>query len=178
MAAGDEGAFTQAFHHYNRFIYPYVLRKVQSVEITKEIIQEAFLKLWIYRDALNKTTSPEAYLYRIVANLLQDHFRKQKRENKMLQAIRKRYEQANLGLTEKDVYYNETRQLYEKAVALLPPQRRHVYDLREEGFSYEEIADRLNISPNTVKNHLVKAGKTIQNFVKRKGLSALLWLLP
>lgn len=49
----------------------------------------------------------------------------------------------------------------------MPPQRRMVFNLsREEGLSYKEIADKLNISTNTVKNHLVKALQTIRQTLK------------
>lgn len=176
IAEGNEAAFTRAFHHYSRFIYPYVSKKVRSDEVAKEIIQEAFLRLWMYRDVLKETTSPDGYLFRIVANLMQDHFRKLNRENKLLQAV-KNQQQTDGYLTEKDILYTETQKIVEKAVAALPPQQRQVYDLKEEGFSYQEIAGKLGISVNTVKNHLVKAGKSIKNFVKKKGLSILLWML-
>lgn len=176
IAEGDEAAFTHAFHHYSRFIYPYIVKKIQSADIAKEIIQETFLRLWIYRDALKETVSPEGYLFRIVSNLLQDHFRKQQREFKMLHAVKMQQELSDLHQTDRDVTYAETQRIVDKAVASLPPQQRHVYDLKQEGFSYEEIAGKLGISVNTVKNHLVKAGRSIKSFVKKKGLSLLLWI--
>jgi RNA polymerase sigma-70 factor (ECF subfamily) len=46
----------------------------------------------------------------------------------------------------------------QRAVDQLPPQQKSVYMLsRLQHLSYEEIAGQLNLSPNTVRNHLVKA---------------------
>jgi RNA polymerase sigma-70 factor (ECF subfamily) len=51
----------------------------------------------------------------------------------------------------------------------LPPQQRSVYLLsRLQGMSYEEIGRELNISPNTVRNHLVKALATIRVWLEQQ----------
>lgn len=176
IADGDEAAFTQAFYHYNRFIFPYVLKKLQSEDDAKEVVQDAFLKLWQYREMLKETVSPEGYLYRIVANLVQDHFRKKARQHKLMKEAAGQQSSSSQASPEKEIIYRETQGLYEQAVRNLPPQGRFAYELREEGFSYEEIGAKLGISVNTVRNHLVRAGKSIKEYVKDKGLRIISWL--
>jgi RNA polymerase sigma-70 factor (ECF subfamily) len=57
----------------------------------------------------------------------------------------------------------------------MPPQQRLVYKLaKQEGWSREEIAERLNISPNTVRNHLAAAVEFLRSYFK-KGASVIIW---
>src|SRR5688572_19067644 len=63
-------------------------------------------------------------------------------------------------------------QQYEKilnaAIDQLPPQRQKIFKLcRQEGKKYEEVAAELNISRNTVKEHMVLAVKSIKEYVYR-----------
>jgi RNA polymerase sigma-70 factor (ECF subfamily) len=61
------------------------------------------------------------------------------------------------------VVYNEYQHIISNAVNQLPPQQRLVYSLsRDEGLKYNEIADQLNLSKNTVKAHLKKALSTLR----------------
>lgn len=170
-AAGDEMAFTRLFYHYNRVIYPFVLKKVKSEAIAEEIIQDTFLRLWTSRETIAEMASPAGYLYRIAANRTLDYLRKLSREQNFLDRYTGRTEEPEN--VEESIYYNETRKAVEEAVRQLPAQRRNIYLLRQEGYSYLEIAEKLQLSPNTVRNQLVSAMQSIRTFVQEKGISIL-----
>ncbi|HJT74150.1 MAG TPA: RNA polymerase sigma-70 factor [Chitinophaga sp.] len=170
-AAGDEMAFTRLFYHYNRVIYPFVLKKVRSESIAEEIIQDTFMRLWAGRETIAGMESPDGYLYRIAANRTLDYLRKLSREQHFLDRYTGPAESPeNL---EDNIYYNETRKALAEAVEQLPAQRRTIYLLRQEGFSYLEIAEKLKLSPNTVRNQLVSAMQFIRTFIQEKGISIL-----
>jgi RNA polymerase sigma factor (sigma-70 family) len=62
--------------------------------------------------------------------------------------------------------------LLERAITLLSPQRRQVYCLsRNQGMNYEQIAAQLQLSRNTVKNHLVEALRFIRKYLVKNGIS-------
>ena len=62
----------------------------------------------------------------------------------------------------------EEQKVLEKAVNLLPPQRKLIFILcKIEGRSYAEVSKILAISPATVSNHLVLAMKQIRNFASQ-----------
>ena len=71
--------------------------------------------------------------------------------------------------------------LIDEAVALLPARRKQVFLLsRREGLTRQEIAVRLNISENTVRNQLSEAIAFVQDYLRNKGgliIPALLLLL-
>ncbi|MGN7721216.1 RNA polymerase sigma factor [Chitinophaga sp. 22620] len=176
LAAGDEAAFTVLFYHYNRRIYPFVLRKVKSDSAAEEIIQETFLKLWASREQIAVMHSPDGYLYRIAVNLTLDHLRKQARNQDFLDTLKNSAWQAPAHI-EQHLYYRETKLALEKALEQLPPQRKTIYLLRQEGLTYEEIAAQLQISPNTVRNQLVSAFRSIREYLQGQGISMLIVLL-
>ena len=163
-------AFTRLFYHYNRRIYPFVLQKVKSEEIAEEIIQDTFLRLWTGRANLADMEAPDGYLFKIAVNRTLDHLRKQAREQQFLDIYRDDTQSVDI---EKSLYDNETRKALAEAVDQLPAQRRKIYLLRQEGYSYLEIGEQLNISPNTVRNQLVSAMQFIRTFIQQKGISIL-----
>lgn len=175
IAKGDEAAFTKAFYHYNKRIYPYLLKKVHSESIAREMVQDVFLKLWLFRDKLAAIDNPEGYLFRIAANMLQDYFRREGHELKMKNRWAKK--EGERSMVENEVWYSETRKLLNEAIYQLPPERKKIYELRQEGYSYEEIADSLQISIHTVRNQLVSATKTIKGFLNEKGLSTIIFII-
>jgi RNA polymerase sigma-70 factor (family 1) len=174
IAQGDEAAFTQAFYHYNKRIYPYLLKKLHSPDLAREMVQDVFLKLWLIRDKLHDIPNPEPYLFRMVANLLQDFYRKAGHEYKMKNVwLKKEGEQ----VAEPEVWRSETRKLLNEAVQELPPERKKVYLLRMEGHSYEEIAEMLGVSIHTVRNQLASATRAIKEILRSKGLSAVISII-
>lgn len=176
LAAGDEAAFTVLFYHYNRRIYPFVLRKVKSDVAAEEIIQETFLKLWTSREQIATMHSPDGYLYRIAVNLTLDHLRRQARNQDFLNSLKNTAWQSPVHI-EQHLYYRETKAALEKALEQLPAQRKTIYLLRQQGLTYEEIAAQLQISPNTVRNQLVSAFRSIREYLQGQGISMLIVLL-
>ena len=69
--------------------------------------------------------------------------------------------------------------LVEEALNSLSPARRKVYELcKQQGKSYQEVAEELKISPNTVKEHMTKALASLRSFIQNRGhFPAILFLL-
>ena len=67
--------------------------------------------------------------------------------------------------------------MLKEAVRQLPAQRRKVYQLvREEGLSHAEIADRLQISKHTVRNHVAEALQEIRIYLREHGVMVVFLL--
>ena len=173
LALGNEKAFTEIFYYYSRKLHSYILKKTKSEEAAEEIIQDVFLKIWVNRERLGEMENAQGYIYKIAANLLLDHFRKQAMEYKILN----RFQNAKPALSDSSGHGNidlrETQKIIDQAVHQLPDQRKLIYVLRQDGKSYEEIAVELNLSINTVRNQLVAAGKFIRGYLVQSGISSL-----
>lgn len=162
-------AFDQLYLLYSRKLYAAIRYQVKDDDIARDITQEVFMKLWQSRGGLDAALPLGPYLYRIARNLVVDHFRKIAGNRKLSQdfmdtAI------AFYTHTEEGLEYKETKAIVQAAINTLPPQQKQVYTkCRLQGMSHEEISSEMGISKATVNNHIVKANKTVLEFVKRNG---------
>ncbi|HRQ52086.1 MAG TPA: sigma-70 family RNA polymerase sigma factor, partial [Agriterribacter sp.] len=70
--------------------------------------------------------------------------------------------------TEETISSREYKQIIEKAINHLPPQRKRIYRLsKEQGLNYCQIAHELDISRHTVKNQLFFALRAVRSFLSR-----------
>jgi RNA polymerase sigma-70 factor (family 1) len=165
LAGGDEEAFRQLFHHYNKMLQPFVFKLTRSSQAAEEVLQEVFLKLWLHREKLATVEDPKAYLIRIVSNESFNYLRGLARDEKLFAAVEP-LPGAAAPSPEETVFYRETEKQVREAVERLPLACRRVYRMsREELMRIPEIASALNLSDSTVKNQLVKALKSIRLYI-------------
>lgn len=145
------------YRQYGPEIRGYLIRRLRCAETAADLTQETFLRLLRQGEAA-RLDSPRSYLYRIAANLLNDHRRRQAARPPLADAAM--LDQAASDLPGQDRVLLARSELARlgTAVESLPPRRREVFVLHKYGgLSYGEIADRLGISKNTVMVHMTKA---------------------
>lgn len=170
IAVGDEAAFKILFEKYRGKFYNAVLHFTKSALTAEELTQEAFINIWRSRAGLAEVDNPNAYLYRIIFNLVYSYLCKESNEARIRDHARSYKGEADYSTIE-SLEAKETGKLVAEAVDRLPVQQKKVYLLsREKGMTYQEIAAELKISPNTVRNHLVEALKSIRHCLKDHAL--------
>ncbi|MBS1662867.1 MAG: RNA polymerase sigma-70 factor [Bacteroidetes bacterium] len=168
IAIGDEAAFGELFRRYDRRIYPFVLKMIKSEVLAEEITQEIFIKIWKTRERLPSIDQPEAYIFTIAARHTLDQIKKKLNENRMLQRLSTTLYPVHND-PEEMLLFKDKEALVQQAVDQLTPQQKAVYTLsRQQGLSYEEIGQKLGISPNTVRNHLVKALQSMRDWLEQQ----------
>lgn len=177
IAANDERAFNELFHIYNQQLWPFVIKLSGSETASEEILQEVFLKIWMQRERLPQIENPKAWIVRLVSNQSLNYLRRLAVEGRFFQYLKNA--SASHALSPEELLAaKETAGFIQQVIDELPPQCRQVYLLsREQGLSIPEIADRLNISPNTVKNQLVKALSRIRAAVQKIPMLWVFWFL-
>jgi len=164
LTSGDEKAFEQIFHHYFPFIVSFVLKITHTQHTAEEIAQEAFLRLWQRREEFQQISNVRAWLYRVSANLAFDHLKKEANHNQLIRFYCQR--PGDYDDTEKMFDLKQSKAIIADVVNHLPEQQKMAYRLsREEGLNHQEIADKMNISANTVKNHITKALQKIKQAI-------------
>lgn len=172
---GDREAFKLLFEKYHRRAFSVALGVVKNREDALDIVQNAFVKVHRHIGTFQGSSGFYTWLYRIVMNLCIDHTRKKKRVRQVgyddgVSAHEERdmpsqapMASLNEGRPEKVALRRELSTHIEAALAELPEHHRAVILLREvEGFSYEEIAQTLDVPKGTVMSRLFHARRKMQ----------------
>ncbi len=149
----DADAFRVLYFRYHDPLFRYAWYRTNSAESVKDILQDAFTRLWRNRRTLDPDKSVKAYLYRIVHRLIIDLYRKSDRESVLhanpdsLHHLRDNPEgDANLRM---DI---------RSAIDSLPDEIRETFLLnRHQGLKYAEIAEVLGVSVKTVESRVSRA---------------------
>ncbi len=165
-------AFRQIFHYYTPRLLPFVFSMVKSDAVAEEIVQDVFLKLWTNRVEVAQKEAPSSWLFTVAANQSLTFLRRMSVERRYIDKVKAEIDQAWFqNPTEDLLFLREDEALLKKAIDALPPQQKLIYTLsRHEGLSHKEIADQLNISPNTVKNHIVTAVRALREFIQKASI--------
>jgi RNA polymerase sigma factor (sigma-70 family) len=139
-------------------------------EMAEDLTHEVFLKIWEVRHQLHIERSFKSYLFRVSHNKAVDMHRKIAADNRLMDQLAQHYNASAL----EDLFSQEDLQqfnaLLEQALVSLSPQRRKIYEMsKKEKKSYEQIAQELNISKNTVKAHISQTLALLKEFILEKG---------
>ena len=168
LAGGDEMAFRELYDHFKNDVYSFALGVTRSIPLAEEIVQDTFIILWQHRDKLSGIQKFEPWFFTIVRNLCYSALRKLALERRTQNAHEKQPTQ-QVATAEDILITRENRELVQTAINQLSEQQRRVYLLSQEaGMTYEEIAAELNISRNTVKEHLKRAKAAIRAYIEMR----------
>jgi RNA polymerase sigma-70 factor (ECF subfamily) len=170
IAEGDERAFTSLFNLFLPKLYPSAIKLIKSESAVEEIIQETFIKVWLNRDKLGEMENPGGWVFRVASNQCYDFLRMRALNDKLF--VSTAVEPGGINVTHEWLDLKEVKRLIEAAVNELPEQRKKIYILsRHQGKTIQEIAETLQLSPNTVKNALVTSLKSIREYLIRHGVT-------
>ena len=154
--ASDESGFNSIVRNYSVRLEKIAFHITGDQPASEDIVQESFLKLWQQRGCV-EVQYPAAWLYKVVSNAAYKHLKREAVKHRLVKHLladsRSSHNEVEEQLTRK-----EMAACLNKACEKLPVRQREVYRLRlEKGLQRNEIASYLNISPNTVKVHLLRA---------------------
>lgn len=170
LAAGDDIAFNTIYEQYQQSVFAFAFYLTKSKELSEEVVQEVFVRVWEKKEQLPENMMILPYIKRMTQNLVLDLFRKAGREQALQQqlqdAMRNIFSHPDDQLQEK-----ELRRIYRQGIDLLSPQKKIIYTLhRDHQLSYEQIADKLGLSPHTVRNHMAEAIRSVRAHVNKHGV--------
>jgi RNA polymerase sigma-70 factor (ECF subfamily) len=177
LKTGNAKAYETLFRQLYEPLCRYAFSILQNYEETEDIVQDVFCKFWNLRDKMEIHTSIKSYMYRMVHNSCLNKVKKtqmQSEHHKKMVFDSVLYgNNVEYALTHKEL----SRQI-DLAIAALPERCRQVFLLsRMQQLSYVEIAQELQISPNTVETQIVKALKILRLKLKDYLLPVILILL-
>ncbi|HET7577703.1 MAG TPA: sigma-70 family RNA polymerase sigma factor [Bacillales bacterium] len=158
---GDRQAFAELVKQYKGTVFRHAYAMVNDRMEAEDIAQEAFVKAYYSLKKLKNEYAFSSWMTRIVTNLCYDSLKKSNRQTvmeteEMPTSLQSPIAQTDLKLTIRE------------AMQKLSAEHRAVLVLRDiQGFSYDEIADRLEIPLGTVKSRINTARRELKNELSR-----------
>ncbi|MCA5006247.1 RNA polymerase sigma factor [Sphingobacterium bovistauri] len=165
VSLGDEIAFRKLFDAFHPNVYTTVFRITNDEYIAEDVVQDTFLKVWMNRVDLDEIENFEGWLYTIARNITFNILKKGKNYK---QYLAEEGESSLLRIysnTDYDVQDKDFQNLLQKAIHRLPPKQQQTYKLlKEQYLKRKEVAQILNVSPETVKYNIDQAMKSIRAY--------------
>jgi len=161
----DKEYFKYLFDTYFDAIRNYVYFRSGNAELSTDIAQECFMKVWEKRDSF-KDPPVKALLYKIANDLFISKYRKDTLAQSYV-ANSKPYDE--MESPEEILEYKELSRRYELALNQLTEKQRVVFLMsRNEGYKYIEIAERLNLSVKAVEKRMKHALQFLKKALKNE----------
>jgi len=166
---GERAAFDDLVESYRSMGFSIAYNMAGNLEDAKDILQDAFIKVYLNIRKYREAGSFSTWFYRIVVNCSLDYLRKRRvRSNINFRPLTdeegREIEVADLDSEgHRQVLQEEFRHCINNCIAALPEKQKTCFILKHQsGFSCEEIAGTLGCSMSTVKVHLFRAVKNLQ----------------
>jgi RNA polymerase sigma-70 factor (ECF subfamily) len=170
LQSGDESAFDEIVSRYQGRVYAVAYRVVGNREDALDVSQEVFIKVYRKIDTWKPTGGFLPWILRMTTNHSIDHLRRKKRypEQSLEEAFVPTSEGASVEpttpRTETDVHAREIEARIQRALPVLSRSQREVFLLRHyQGMQLSEIAESMECTVGSVKVHLFRALKKLQN---------------
>jgi RNA polymerase sigma-70 factor (ECF subfamily) len=155
---GDIDAFSRLVHKYTPLLAGFIGAKTKDTDMADDVVQIAFIRLYKAIDRLDTTRPLQPYLFQIAKNELYEQWNKNKRTTPLNHAVH----------ASVDTHYEESFQIDEAKGALgeLKPDQKNALLWFSEGYSYDEIAQKMGRPINTVRTLIRRARLFIQHKMK------------
>lgn len=161
-------------NNYYKNLCGYANLFTKDPSMSEDIVQNVFVKLWVYRKKIDPNIPIKRYLHKSVYNEFIDQYRKNKSvislEEKHLRTI-------NTIIDDNSFDIEKLMTRVNNEIEKLPEKCRKVFILnKKEGLTHDEIAEYLQISKKTVEGHITRAFKILNQKLGKKIKSILIIL--
>ncbi|SEW44978.1 RNA polymerase sigma factor [Chitinophaga arvensicola] len=165
IADGDSMAFALLFKQYKQNLYSTIFHLTGSSGMAEDVLQEVFIKVWMHRARLPDIINFPGWLYKVTEYAGFKVIRNNRRIAAQLHVL----SNDPFPPAEKDpvdiFIEKEYDQLLEAAIAQLPEKQQLTYRMiKQQGLKRKEVAERLSVSPETVKWNLDQANQSVRNY--------------
>lgn len=156
--------FGKFFKAHYPGLYYYALQLLKDEEVSRDIVSEAFARVWENFDSYEMQTLP-AFLMKMVKNKCLDYIRHSNVHAQYAAYYQHAVDECYINNEESE---EQQRQVSEM-LNLLPDTTRHVLEecyLKHK--KYREVAEEMNVCQETVKRHIMKALKMLREHYNQK----------
>lgn len=153
---GDEKAFEHLFTRYREAIRQLLQQRAGSLDDADDLLQETFVKVYLHLESYNHQYTFGQWVYTIARNTFIDYVRRRQEEL----PIDERFKApaSSTPTPEESVIRRQQRDQIEHILSALRPQYRRLIEMRFfEEYTYEEIAEKLQMPMGTIKTQIHRA---------------------
>jgi RNA polymerase sigma-70 factor (ECF subfamily) len=152
----SDSAFKLLFTKYYNPLINFCFYRIRTLDVSKDLVQEIFTRLWISRNNLDPEKSIKSYLYKSAVNQIINFKKHSSSKNLSFDESISTKEKSNITNLENQI------DLF-SCIENLPEKLKTVFMLsRVEGLKYPEIAEICGISVKAVEKRMTKAFKTLR----------------
>jgi len=159
---GDMNAFEELVREHQSYVYNIIYRMIGNKEDSMDLLQDTFLKAFIYLKKFRGESSIKTWLYKIAYNTTLDYIKRNRSKDTV-------YVEYIRTLEAEDIIGNRfIKEVILNEIQKLPFEYRSVLVLRDlEGMDYKEISQITNLSLGTVKSRLFRARKILKERLQK-----------
>lgn len=170
---GDRLAFRSLYDAYAPWLYDLGFKLLKDTAGAEELVQDCFVKLWANREEIREDRDIWPWIYVMAKRLCFNQLRHARVTKKYLAQVA----DVLVNDVEQRLYVRELESQLEYSIESLPEQQKKALRLsRLEGYSHQQIATEMGISPNTVKNHITQALKSLRKTLPQADYNYLVLL--
>jgi RNA polymerase sigma-70 factor (family 1) len=144
-------------------LFRFALRLVGNEEEAQDIVQDVLLKMWDKRHQLDEVQNHEAWCMRITRNLSLDRLKSKRVKTTFAIGDSPIHQESDLPTPDREMENTDLMGKLRDLINNLPEKQRMIIQLRDvEGYSYQEIADIMEIDINQVKVTLFRARNAVK----------------
>lgn len=161
LQKGRLEAFDGLYHRYSAKVLGFAKTFFHDQTEAEDVVQEVFVGVWEKRDKLKEGLCFKSYLFTSVKNRIYNKLRDQKKNVRIEEYQLDTY--VDESTVEVENFYEERQQVAFDILQNLPTGQKNIFTLSKmDGYSHQEIAQKLNISVRTVEHHIYLAKKHIK----------------
>lgn len=178
LISGSYKSYEVLYDKWVSSLYRFVYSLVKSEDVTKDIVQETFIKIWTNRTNIDPNQSFKSYLFTISYHLVLKEFRRTVNHSQIEEYMEYCNEMASQNSpTEQQCSFDIFLVEFKKAKEKLSPRQRQIFELSKEyNLSIAEIAEKLSLTDQSVRNQLTASLKIIRRELKNYSYLLLLFL--
>ena len=160
LKMGDDRAFKVLFEKYYASLCAFATNFVDDSDVAEDIVQEIFFKLYTDKPTFDVVVALKSYLYLATKNQCLNYLKHARIEQEYMSSLKER-ETTTFFFNQ--IVEQELLALLSEAILDLPRQTGQVFQLVMEGFDNAEIAEKLNLSIDSVKSHKKRGKQLLKN---------------
>ncbi len=164
---GKKKAFETVYYDFYDVLFHLAAGYTGEREVARELVQDAFMKLWENRKGINEDTNLKNYLYTITKNNCLNHIRHKKLTDRILLPELQYRQEAIEQLPDSFADVNDLMKRIEEAINQLPPGLAETFRMnRFQHLTYSKIAEIQNVSVKTIEARMSRALKILRTRLK------------